>query len=198
MYKIGLMMIAAVSMSACSRVPGRYELPADQIYARLANNELNDFKLARQCGLLLYVHPDGVPNRSVTWTVTTGNVDVAKFGVVLTPISSSETQVDIQIEPLPNGHLPYDGTQVEYRPAFRQPLQPAIEEAIASAIEQRAFDPSRFDQHEYVSSAQDSAELNKHKQDVVNANAACLVQRGSLEIGNQPFSIHDSPSSYGH
>ncbi len=181
---IGFLIMA----TGCSApVPGRYQLPIDQIYARLAHNDLKDFKLDRQCGLLLDITPDGMPNRSVIWRVTSSNVDIVQFAAILTPVSQTETQVDIQVLQLADD--PYDGRH----PAFQQPIRPAIAEAVASAIEQREFDSSRVENKDLaIIKVEDSPELKKHLPAVLDASG-CLLQRSSIEAGIGHFEIGDEP-----
>ena len=183
---IGLMALLTGCSSPAPN-PGRYQMSVDQVYARLADNDLTDFKLDRQCGLLLNIMPEGTHNRSVLWRVTSGNINIVQFAAVLTPVSPNETQVDIQVRQLADD--PYDGMH----PAFQQPLRPAIAEAVASAIEQRPFDASRVDAKEPSAiKVEDAPELNKYKPATLDASG-CLLQRGLIESGSGYFRIGDQP-----
>ena len=185
--------LLAASLAACGQASGRYASPVNQVYARLATNDLKDFKFARQCGLLIDIAPTGTPGRSVTWRATSEGEPIATFSALLTPVSANRTQVEVRMQPLANGREPYDGTLGSKRPAFLQPLRPAIEEAIASAIEGRPFDDTRVPKIDIYPQPGDTRadEARKRKLDAVNVG--CRTQRESLEDGTAVFSIHDRP-----
>jgi hypothetical protein len=65
----------------------------------------------------------------------------------------------------------YDGSQFYVRPAFNQPLRPAVEEQVAAILESRAFDVRRVGP---------------------GTDKVCLVQRGGLESG-RVFRVDDVP-----
>ena len=184
----------ACMMSACGpHAADRFPVPIDKAYAALATNDLNEFKLARQCGILLHITPAGSPDGLVVWSVTSSGEPVLTFRAELTQVSERETQVDVKIDPLPNGREPYDGTETTIRPAFRQPLRPAVEEAIASALENRPFDGDRLDKDSNIQRAEDPPEVNARKTALADINGACNLQRAGLESGEVVFSVHDKP-----
>lgn len=169
-----LLLIAAISLAGCekeTRPPGVYDLSVAEAYQRLIANELADLVYSKQCGILIHVTPEGIVNHEVTWRVRSSGQEVVSFTAVLTPVGDKQTKVDIQISPDPAGGEVYDGAKFYPRPAFNQPLRPAVAEQVAAILEGRRYDVSR------VGPGRDTV---------------CNVQRGGLESGVR-FRVDDRP-----
>jgi len=165
--------IMAASLAACERTPGVYDLSISEAYQRLAAAPLEDFKLARQCGILIHLMPQAVPYQSVSWHVYSGGIPLLVFSARLTPVGEKQTRVDVDISKDPDGTEAYDGNDFYPRPAFHQPLRPGVEELVASVLEGRPYDVIRVPRGGEVESV-------------------CNIQRAGLEAGHR-FSVHDSP-----
>jgi len=175
MKRMMLLFAAAVSLSGCEKkMPGVYDLSIDEAYQRLAANELADLVYRRQCGILIHVTPGGVRPGKVMWRVTSGGEDVVEFTAILTPLDEKQTKVEIKMPADPDGGEVYDGAKFYRRPAFNQPLRPAVEEQVAAILEGRPFDMER------VGPGQDSV---------------CNVQRAGLEETGTRFRVNDPPGS---
>jgi hypothetical protein len=169
-------MFLATTLIECGRAPGTYDLTVHEAYQRLANNKLEDFRFKRQCGILIHFVPDASPDQSVTWHVFSSGVELLKFTANLTPVGDRQTRITVNVSKDPDATEAYEGSDFYPRPALRQPLRPAVEEAIAAELEGRAFDPAKVP----LPSETDSV---------------CNVQRAGLEAGHR-FSIHDAPGTW--
>ena len=169
------LLVAILGLAGCqkARPPGVFGLGAGEAYRRLSTHELPDLVYSKQCGILIHVTPEGLPEREVTWRVTSSGQEVAQFTAVLTPISETQTKVDIKLPADPAGGEIYDGSKFYRRPAFNQPLRPAVEEQVAAILEGRPYDVKR------VGPGKDSV---------------CHVQRGGLESGLR-FRVDDPPDT---
>ncbi|MEA3003507.1 MAG: hypothetical protein QOH81_2295 [Sphingomonadales bacterium] len=156
-----------VALAGCgTREPGTFDLPAATVFARLTSGNMDDFRFARQCGLLIHFRTETEANRKVRWVVTSSGAEVASFAARLIPLDGGKTKVTIEIPRAPDGGEIYDGTKAYLRPALHQPLRPAIEELIAARVEQRAYDASRLP-----------------LPGASSPDGACDIQRGGLEAG---------------
>ena len=166
-----ILMLAAGSLAGCQqpRPPGVYDVSVADAYQRLAANALPDMVFSKQCGILIHVIPEGVPNQQVTWRVYSSDQEVVQFTAVLTPLGDKQTKVDITLPAAPDGGEVYDGSKFYTRPAFQQPLRPAVAEQVAAILEGRKFDVSRVGP---------------------GTDRVCMIQRGGLETGEQ-FSVND-------
>lgn len=172
-----VLLLAVVGLAGCkpARQPGVYDVGVDEAYRRLSVDELPDLVFAKQCGILIHVIPEGIPGRQVTWRVTSSGQEVVQFTALLTPVNDKQTKVEIKIPPAPDGGEMYDGSKFYVRPAFNQPLRPAVQEQVAAILEGRKFDVTR------VGAGTDSV---------------CNVQRGGLESGLH-FRVDDRPGEEG-
>jgi hypothetical protein len=171
-----MVVLAAIATSACQaeRPPGVYDLGITEAYQRLSAHTLPDLVFARQCGILIHVKPEGgVPNRQVTWRVYSSGKPVVEFTAALTAIGDKQTKIVINMPREANGGEAYDGSQFYPRPAFNQPLRPAVEEQVAAILESRAFDIRRVPRP---------------------VDSVCSVQRGGLEHGHV-FRVDDVPNN---
>ena len=175
-HKLILTLLAVLSLGGCGNGPGVYDLPLHQVYERLAAEKLKDFRLNEQCGILIQFVPAGVPDRSVTWTVMSEGEEQFHFTANLTPVGDDQTRVQVDILKDTTGHEFYDGSQTYFRPAVMQPVRPRIEEAIAAILEDRPYDLG-------------------HVKDA-GWDDICGIQRGKIQSGRGPFSIHDVPGQY--
>jgi hypothetical protein len=175
--KRGFVIVLALSaaLAGCGgRETGVYELSAHDAYQRLLRSELPDLVMARQCGILIHPRAEGVADRAVTWRVYSSGREMVNFTATLTPLDAGRTRAEISIGRNAQGHEAYDGSLFYTRPAFNQPLRPAVEEQVAALLEGRSFDVARV----------------PHGTDHV-----CDVQRGGLEEGVERFSVSDRPAS---
>jgi hypothetical protein len=164
-----LLMLAGCGGSA----KDEFSIPIDQAYQKLASSTLDDFKLDRQCGILIHIQPQPGPLNSVIWTVTSSGQRMFDFTANLTRVSDSKTKVTIDISKENNGQEAYDGSQNYFRPAVNHPTRPAIEEAVAAVLEDRPYDPKRLPEG--------------------SGDKVCNVQRNGLESGQMHFSVSDQP-----
>lgn len=170
--------VAAACLLTCACTPAsppnEYPLSARQVYDRLVASDLNEFKLARQCGILIHIVPDGMPSQMVRWRVFSSGKEMFSFSANLTPLAADRTRVDLDLSKAGNGREDYDGSQFYPRPAVLQPVRPSLEEAIDAVLDGRSFDPSRIPP-------------------APSRDSVCLVQRGGLESGSVRFSVDDEP-----
>ena len=169
------LVFASCLASSCAKSlpPGQYRLPVGEVYARLLSNPFKDFRDNRQCGILIHIAADGDPNRSIVWHVASSNREMLYFTASLTALEDNLTKVDIEVGPKEwNGREAYDGTMAYKRPAVGQPVRPAIQEQIASILENRTF----------------NAKNAPHNLD----DRICNVQRAGLEMSLGPLSVNDS------
>ncbi|QIG93232.1 MULTISPECIES: hypothetical protein [unclassified Bradyrhizobium] len=157
------LVLAALGLAGCNkeRPPGVYDVSVSEAYRRLFNDKLADMVYAKQCGILVHVTPSGIPGYEVTWRVHSSGREVVRFTAVLTAFSENQTKVEIRMPSAGNGEA-YDGSQSYRRPAFQQPLRPAVQEQVAAILEGRKFDVQR------VGPGKDKI---------------CQVQRAGLETG---------------
>ena len=168
---IGTIALAgALAGCGASREPGVYDVSVDEAYRRLSESQLPELRLGRQCGILIHMRPEGVPNRSVTWRVFSSGREMLNFTVNLSPAGEGRVRTAIQVSPDPRGGEAYDGDKFYPRPAFAQPIRPAIEEQVAALLEGRHYDAVRVPRN--------------------GDNHVCNVQRAGLEHGHR-FSVND-------
>lgn len=164
---------AALLLAGCGSAKDEFSIPVDQAYQKLVSSTFDDFKLDRQCGILIHIQPQPGPLNSVIWTVTSSGQRMFDFTANLTKVSVSKTKVTIDISKDANGREAYDGDQNYFRPAVNQPTRPAIEEAVAAVLEDRPYDPKRLPEG--------------------SGDKVCNVQRNGLESGSMHFSVTDQP-----
>ena len=171
--RLRLLAIAVPALVAgCSAPePNVYDIGIAEAYRRLAGSELDELRFARQCGILIHLRPQGTAGRSVTWRVVSGGREVVNFTATLTPVDANRTRAQVSMERV-HGREAYDGTIFYPRPAFNQPLRPAVEEQVAALLEGRAYDPARVPR---------------------GTDSVCNVQRAGLEAGHRPFTLTDEP-----
>ena len=164
--------LLATAPAGCAAAPepGVYEVPVAEAYRRLARSEMPELRFARQCGILIHIRPESIPNRSVTWRVYSSGREMVRFTATLTALDAGRTRAEVSIGQK-NGREAYDGSQTYPRPAFNQPLRPAVEEQVAALLEGREYDAARVPR---------------------GTDSVCNVQRAGLEHGHR-FSIHDEP-----
>ena len=173
-FRATVFLAMSLGLAACGDEPlppGVYNIPIRDAYQRLVGNQLAELVFRRQCGILIHVRPEGVPTSKVRWTVTSSGEEVVQFTALLTPVNDKQTKVEIKIPADPdNGGELYDGKKFYRRPAFNQPLRPAVDEQVAAILERRKFEIER------VGPGRDTV---------------CNVQRGGLESGMR-FRVDDS------
>ena len=159
-----MLVLAAFGLAGCKqeRPPGVYDVSVNEAYRRLVGETLSDMVYAKQCGILIHLTPRGAPGYSVTWKVHSSGKQVLQFTAALTAVNEKQTKVEIRVPPAPDGGEMYDGTKFYKRPAFNQPLRPAVQEQVAAILEGRKFDVQR------VGPGKDRV---------------CELQRGALDSG---------------
>ena len=170
MRKSGFVLGMTVLLAACGSAPGVYDLPLPEALARLERADTDAFRMARQCGILIHFKASQPKDNAITWHVTSSGSEVLSFTVRLTA-EGDGTRAAIEVPADPKGGEMYSGAQFYPRPAVRQPLRPAIQELVASALEQRPFNP----------------------QDLGSTDSVCNVQRAGLESGSFKFGVDDAP-----
>lgn len=171
-HSIGLALLLLAGCGGGGK-PGVYEIPVAEAYSRLEKADINGFRSARQCGILVHMRPQKKQGEAITWHVTSSGQEVLRFTVTL--VSEGEgTRAEIDVPADPKGGEMYDGTKEYFRPAFNQPLRPAIRELIDAAMEQRPYDGRRIPQPR-------------------NTDKVCSVQRSGLESGSFVFGVDDRP-----
>ena len=165
----------AAALSACGKAPGVYDLAVHDAYEKLFYNKLEDFSFAQQCGILIHLRAEGVPDQSVTWHVYSSGVEMLNFTARLTPAGDDRTKVDIEVSKDPDGTEAYSGDKTYRRPALAQPVRPAIAEAVAAVLKGRPYDKSRVPPPP-------------------EADTVCNVQRAGLESG-RTFHVDDEPGT---
>lgn len=169
-----IVLALAGALAGCGPEPGVYEISAHEAYTRLLRSELPELVMARQCGILIHPRTEGVTDRSVTWRVYSSGREMVNFTATLTPLDAGRTRAEVSIGRNAYGQEAYDGSLFYMRPAFNQPLRPAVEEQVAALLEGRSFDVSRVPR---------------------GTDSVCDVQRAGLEEGSQRFSVIDRPAS---
>src|SRR5215212_5159439 len=99
----------AAALSGCGNGPGVYDLSVHDAYEKLYYSKLEDFAFDQQCGILIHLQPEGVPDQSVTWYVYSSGVAMLNFTAKLTPVGDKQTKVDIEISKDPDGTEAYSG-----------------------------------------------------------------------------------------
>jgi hypothetical protein len=112
-----------------------------------------------------------VPHQQVVWRIYSSGRGLLDVTAKLTPVGEGQTKVEISLPRGPQGGEAYDGAQSYHRPAFNQPLRPALEEQVAALLEGRAYDDARVPR---------------------GTDTVCNVQRAGLEAGHR-FRIDDRP-----
>jgi len=170
MRKSVFALAAALPLASCGSEPGVYDVPLADAVARLQNADLDGFRMARQCGILIHIKASGPVDNAITWNVTSSGEPVLRFSVKLTPAGDG-TRATIDVPADPSGGEVYDGKKFYTRPAVNQPLRPAIKELVDSALAQCPY----------------------RGQGLVNSDSVCNVQRAGLESGRVKFAIDDRP-----
>jgi hypothetical protein len=174
----GLTCCVVTVLAGCAQPPwGRYDIPLKEARARLEKADVTGFRNARECGFLIHFTPFRPGEQSSGWLITSGGRTVVRFHVTL---ATTETgvQATIVVPPGKNGGEMYDGRQDYDYPVFMQPLRPALEELVDSAMGQRPFDWRRLPDP-----------LNVGPNDTLSN---CINSRGSLD-GGVAWSMDDPP-----
>lgn len=165
--KLVALAIAAASLAGCNGESGSkagvYDLPMAEVYQRLVNSRMPEMVKFRQCGIPVNVVPVQPEGWKLRWRALSDGRLVGNFDAVLTQVSANQTKVEIVLPPKEDGSGEiYDGSEEYTRPAFNQPLRPAIEEQVAMILENRPFNEERVG---------------------LGTDGTCNVQRGSMEMG---------------
>ncbi|WJY19474.1 hypothetical protein QQS45_04405 [Alteriqipengyuania flavescens] len=157
--------LALLALAGCGSElpPNTYDLPAEEVFQRLVAGDLEEFKRARKCSIPIMFQQQAVLGKSVSWQVLGDGGQLARFGVELVPTENGASEVKIDIPSHPQGGEIHDGDKFVPYPALRQPLRPAVEELVASKVQQRPY----------------NAQAVPRSPD----DSVCDVQRGSAESG---------------
>jgi len=171
---------------------GHYEIPFDEARARLMKADIVGFRNARQCGYLIHFALNTPDPQSVGWVVTYKERIVAKFFVRLTPTESG-VDFDFNIPPGQNGGEIYDGKQTYDYPVLLQPLRPALQELVDSAMTRRPFEWQRLQEEQApVYFSFNAIDSSKTTGTLSKTQNSCLEGRQGLERG-KPWSMDDPP-----
>jgi len=177
MHRLFFPIAIAMLLAGCGRSePGVYAVPLAEALQRLKKADVDGFRMARQCGILIHFASDSPKDNAITWRVSSSGREVLRFTVKLMA-EGNATRARIEVPAEPKGGEMYDGSQFYPRPALHQPLRPAVQELIDAAMEQRPFDVMRIPDEERGSPN----------------NGPCQVQRGGLENGSSRFGLDDKP-----
>ena len=168
----------AVASCNASAPWGRYDIPFDEARARLFKADITGFRNARQCGYLIHFTLNAPGPQTVGWIVTSSYKPVAKFFVKLTPTETG-VKASLDIPAAPKGGEIYDGQQSYDYPMLMQPLRPALQELVDSAMEQRPYDWRRIPENV----------LNVAPHETLSN---CFNSKESLRRGH-PWSMNDPP-----
>jgi hypothetical protein len=165
-------------LAGCSQAPwGRYDIPFDEASARLEKADVIGFRNARECGFLIHLLPFRPDAQTYGWLVKSSGRTATQFQITLAATEAG-VQATIVVPPGKNGGEMYDGAQDYDYPVFMQPLRPALQELVDSAMGQRPFDWLRLPEP-----------LNAGPNDTVSN---CINGRGSLQRG-VAWSMDDPP-----
>lgn len=172
---LALITLAAGLLHGCGeKEPGVYALPLAEAFVRLEKADIDGFRKARQCGILIHFAAENAGENAIAWQVTSSRLPVARFTVTLTA-EGAGTRAAIAVPPSPKGGGEiYDGDEFYPRPALNQPLRPAVQELIDAAMEQRPYDVWRIPEPR-------------------NTDKVCSIQRAGLESGHIRFRADDIP-----
>jgi len=161
---------ATALLAGCGSEPGTYDVPLTEALARLEKADIDGFRMARQCGILIHFSKSPAKDNAITWAVTSSGQEMLRFTVKL--VAEGEgTRAEIDVPADPKGGEMYGGNQFYPRPALNQPLRPAIRELVDAAMAQRPFNGSGLG----------------------NSDDVCDVQRAGLESGSFTFGVNDKP-----
>ena len=154
---------------------GYYDVSPGVAFDRLTGADIVGFRNARQCGMLIHFAIDPIPDRQITWTITSGDYRLGAF-TVLFAARDKGTVISFAVPKGPNGGEIYDGKQTYNHGAVMQPLRPALRELVDSAIEGRAYDWHRI-----------KGELS------TVGDGVCSSERSNFQSSGTPYSIDDPP-----
>ena len=140
-------LLPAILLSGCQQQPVVVAWPLTQAeaFSRLQHADIAGFARAETCGgvnLEFVANPKG--DKAIEWQANSGFNRVASFTVRLEAAGPNATTALIEVPADPQGGEIYDGSKHYPRPMLQQPLRPAIQELIDSAMEQRAFDAMKL------------------------------------------------------
>lgn len=133
----------AIAVAGCKPTQKDYPLSVAEALRRLDNADIIGFRNARQCGLLIHFVKTLPENQSLTWFVQSAGQEMASFTIALHPTATG-TQATITVPKSGQGGELYDGKQQYSHPAMMQPLRPALQELVDSAMVQRPYDFRRI------------------------------------------------------
>ena len=150
---------------------GRYPLAVAEALARLEKADIIGFRNARQCGILIHFSAWHRDKNTIGWIVTSSHQQVASFEVSLSAAENG-TQATIIVPKGDNGAEIYDGEQTYSHPAMMQPLRPAVQELIDSAMDRRPYDWHLID-------------------GTLNTDGLCSSELQNLQAGGATYKLGD-------
>ena len=168
----GALAVAVVSaLAGCSAPKGQYPIALAEALARLERADINGFRKARQCGFLIHFSAGRPDDHSIEWTVKSSGQKVARFTVSLSAVANG-SQATIIVPKGADGAEIYDGRQHYSHPMLMQPLRPAVQELIDSAMDQRPYDWRRIP-------------------DPLNTDQLCGSELQNFEASGKPYELGD-------
>ena len=97
-------LLVVILLAGCGGMEANvFALSPTQIYEKLSNEELKDFRFRSQCGLLIHISPDGVRDKSVTWHVYSSGQEMVSFTANLIPLEDGTTKITYDVSKDPDG-----------------------------------------------------------------------------------------------
>jgi hypothetical protein len=177
--RTGLAVACLLTLGACQRHPNElyYKVAPSEAYKRLMQADIDGFRDARQCGMLIYFSTRDASPSAFTWEVTSSNVPVARFTLRVVPEDDGSV-IEIELPKGPNGAEIYDGNQHYTHPALMQPMRPALRELVDSAMAGRPYDWRRIS-------------------GTLNTDGLCGSLRDNFVASGRPYELND-PSGMTH
>lgn len=140
-----LMLIAAALLPGCAQEPGRvYQRPIAEARTILAKTGLPPVVFGSQ-------DPDFSIDLSdpdkVTWILTQGRVELLRYDAVLTPTGERATRVSLTMNAPTSGARGDIAARLDANPSIRDLYRAAMEERVASALEDRPFNMATLYPH---------------------------------------------------
>jgi len=180
-------LLITILLSGCGEKKANvFALTPAQVYEKLSNEELKDFRFRSQCGLLIHIRPDGIRDKSITWRVYSSGQEMVSFTANLTPLADDSTKITYDVSKDPDGREAYSGVADYKWPAFHQPLRPRLEEGIAAILENRPYNIKRI-----------SDQLEQQDKRLAENDRSCDLQRAGLEAGNS-YTVNGPSTVGGH
>ncbi len=154
-----------------------YKVAPSEALSRLLRADIVGFRDARQCGMLVYFAAGLTAPDAVTWNATSSDVPMARFTLRVVPKDDGSV-IAIELPKGPNGAEIYNGNQQYTHPALMQPMRPALDELVDSAMTGRPYDWHRI-------------------KGTLNTDGLCASERDNFQASGKPYELND-PSGMTH